>query len=97
MKDIDGLTGKDIGLKTVRGRLLTTKEIAKFLRTSERWVQSHMNDGTFPIRWYLIGERNRVADSADLDEWLHKTMIEAGTALLPLKAIRKIDKEVSAL
>jgi predicted DNA-binding transcriptional regulator AlpA len=92
MKDIDRLTGKDLGLKTVQGKLLTTKEIAKFLRVSERWVQMHMSNGTFPVRWYLIGERNHVTDSADLDDWLSKIMIEAGTAPLPLKAIQKIIK-----
>jgi len=82
--------GKDLGLKSVRGKLLTTKEIACFLRVSERWVQKHMNDGTFPVRWYPIGERDRVVDSADLDEWLKKIVIEAGTTPLPLRASRKI-------
>jgi len=72
MKDIVELTGEDLGLKTVRGKLLTVKEIAKFLRTSERLVHSHMEDGTFPFRWFLFGERNRAADSADFDDWLKK-------------------------
>jgi hypothetical protein len=51
-----------------------------------------MADGTFPVRWYLIGERDHVVDSADLDEWLSKIVIEAGTAPLPLKAVRKLEK-----
>jgi len=93
---MDRLTGKDLGLTAVRGYLLVTKEIAEFLRTSERWVQSHMNDGTFPFRWYLIGERLHAADSADFDDWLHRIMIEAGTAPLPLKAVKKIKKEEEA-
>jgi len=84
------LTGKDLGLKAVRGRLLTTKEVAKFLRVSERWVHKHMADGTFPIRWFLIGERDRVVDSYDLNDWLSKIWIGAGTAPLPLKAERKL-------
>jgi predicted DNA-binding transcriptional regulator AlpA len=87
------ITGKDLGLKAVRGKLLTVKEIAKFLRVSDRWVRSHMIDGTFPVRWYPIGERDHVVDSADLDDWLSKVVIEAGTAPLPLKALRKIKKE----
>jgi predicted DNA-binding transcriptional regulator AlpA len=85
-------TGKQLGLTAVRGKLLTTKEIAAFLRVSVRWVNSHMVDGTFPFRWFLIGERNHVADSADLNGWLEKVVIEAGTAPLPLKAVRKIQK-----
>jgi predicted DNA-binding transcriptional regulator AlpA len=84
------LTGKSIGLKTVKGQLLTTKEIAEFLRVSERWVQAHMKQGTFPIRWFPVGVRDRVVDSADLEEWLSKIWINAGTAQLPLKAERKL-------
>ena len=87
------MTGKDLGLTAVRGRLLITKEIAEFLRTSVRWVESHMNDGTFPFRWYPIGERNHAADSADFDDWLRKIVIEAGTAAVPQKAMEKITQE----
>jgi len=90
MNAIPELTGKAIGLKTVRGRLLKTSEVAGFLRVSERWIQQHMSDGTFPIRWFAIGLRDHVVDSADLDDWLSKTRIEAGTAPLPLKAVKKI-------
>jgi len=91
----DEMTGKALGLKTVRGKLLTTKEVAGFLRVSERWVQHHMQNGTFPIRWFLIGERDRVVDSEDLNTWLSKIYISAGTAPLPLKAERKIKTEAS--
>ncbi len=52
------MTGKELGITAVKGKLLLTKEIARFLRTSERWVQRHMSDGTFPFPWYPIGERN---------------------------------------
>ena len=93
MNDIIELTGNDLGLKTVRGKLLTVKEIAIFLRVSDRWVHKHMDDGTFPVRWFLFGERNRGVDSVDLDNWLKKTVIEAGMAPMPLKAIRKIQKK----
>jgi predicted DNA-binding transcriptional regulator AlpA len=86
-------TGKELGLTAVRGRLLTTNDLANFLRVSERWVQTHMKDGTFPVAWYLIGERDHVVDSADLDDWLKKTRIQAGTALLPVKAVKKLLKE----
>jgi len=90
MNAIPELTGKSLGLTSVKGRLLTTKEVAGFLRVSERWVQDHMADGTFPIRWFPIGLRDRVVDSEDLDTWLSKIRVEAGTAPLPLKAVRKI-------
>jgi len=89
------MTGKDLGLETVRGRLLEVKEIAGFLRVSERWVHMHMADGTFPFQWYPVGERGRAADSADLDDWLKSIVVKAGTAPLPCRADRKI-KEVSA-
>jgi predicted DNA-binding transcriptional regulator AlpA len=91
----EAITGKAIGLKTVRGRLLKTFEVAGLLRVSERWVQHHMQNGTFPIQWFPVGMRDRVVDSADLDEWLSKMKISAGTAPLPLKAERKLRKEVS--
>ena len=91
----EAVTGKDIGLKTVRGRLLTVKEVASFLRVSDRWVQSHMSNGTFPVKWFPIGERDRVVDSTDLDEWLSKIWINAGMAPLPLKAEKKLKQEVS--
>ena len=94
MKNIP--TGKDLGLKSVRGRLIDANEIAEFLHVSPRWVHKKMQDGTFPIRWRTIGERGRVVDTADLDDWLKKTVINAGTvpAELPFKAVRKIKMEV---
>ena len=91
----EAVTGKDIGLKTVRGRLLKVREVAAFLRVSPRWVESHMNEGTFPVRWLHIGPRDRVVDSADLEEWLSKIWVNAGMAPLPLKAERKLKQEAS--
>jgi len=85
-----GITGKDLGLTAVKGRLITIKEIAEFLRTSERWVQLHMKDGTFPFPWYPIGERNHAADSADVDQWLSSIRVPRGAALVPKRAIKKI-------
>ena len=89
-------TGKDLGLTVIKGRMVTTKEIAEFLRTSERWVQLHMKDGTFPFPWYPIGERLHTAESTDIDQWLSSIKVPAGTALVPKRAIRKIKKEVNA-
>jgi predicted DNA-binding transcriptional regulator AlpA len=92
-------TGIDLGLTAVRGRLLVVAEIAAFLRTSERWVQLHMNDGTFPFTWYDIGERNHAADSCDFDEWLISIRVKAGKAAIPKKSVREIveGKEVAAV
>jgi len=89
---VEGTTGKSMGLKAVRGTILIVSELAKFMRVSERWIYSHMDDGTFPIRWFLFGERNRGVDSADFDEWLYKIVVEAGTAPLPLRAVKKIQE-----
>ena len=86
------MTGKELGLKTVKGQILRTKEIAAFLRVSIRWVQVHMKDGTFPVPWYSIGYKERGCDSADLDEYLRKIKVEAGESILPVKAKRKIKK-----
>jgi predicted DNA-binding transcriptional regulator AlpA len=91
------LNGKQLGLSTVKGKLLTSKEIADFLRVSDRWVRSHMNDGTFPFTWYPIGERNHVADSWDFDQWLSSIKVQAGTVLLPKRSVNKIlEEEVCA-
>jgi len=90
-------TGSDLGLTAVRGRLLTTVEIADFLRVSDRWINLHMNDGTFPFRWYPIGERLHAADSYDIDKWLLSIRVEAGSAPLPLRrrARQKREKEAA--
>lgn len=87
------MTGKELGLTAVRGQLLMPGEIAPFLRVSERWVREKMQKGTFPIRWYPVGERDRLVDSADLNDWLVKIRAEKGTAELPNKAKREIQKK----
>jgi len=92
----DVLTGKDLSLTSVKGQLLTTKEIAVFLRTSEKWVINHMKDGTFPFDWYQVGDRNHVADKCDLDRWLSMIKVQAGTAPVPKKSLKKIKEEVRA-
>jgi predicted DNA-binding transcriptional regulator AlpA len=86
----DVITGNELGLKALRGRAVTVKEISSLLRTSERWVEVHMSDGTFPFAWYQIGPKTRVADSMDIDEWLLKIKVPAGCAPLPKKAINQI-------
>jgi len=88
------ISGKDIGMKTIRGYLMTVRDVAAFLKVSVRWVEMHMAEGTFPVRWFPVGLRGRVFDSADIDEWLSKIWIEAGEATLPLKAVRKASKPV---
>ena len=90
MKDNVGLTGEELGLTAVRGRVLIVPEIAKFLRMSERWVRAHMDDGTFPFRWFPISPYTRGCDSADLDDWLKKTVVKPGNTPAPLKAVREI-------
>jgi len=87
------LTGKALGLTSVRGRLLLPKEVATFLRISERTIEDRMKKGTFPIRWYPLGVKNRMVDSEDLNDYLKKVMAEAGKAVLPDTAIKKIVKQ----
>jgi hypothetical protein len=86
------LTGKDLGLSAIKGKPLNVKEIAAFLRVSERWVQKGMKNGTFPIDWLPIGERDHLVDSVDLDNFLKNIKVEAGTAYLPPRAVKKILK-----
>jgi predicted DNA-binding transcriptional regulator AlpA len=83
-------SGKIPGMKAVRGKLLTVKEVSSFLRVSERWIQAHMVDGSFPLRWYPIGERDRLVDSADLDDWLLKIRVPAGTRPVPKKSEKEV-------
>jgi hypothetical protein len=66
-------------IPAVRGILLTTKEVGLILRSSTRWVEKNMADGTFPFRWYLFGPRLRMCDSADLNDWIEKMRIPAAT------------------
>jgi len=70
-------TGKEYGLTSVRGQLLSVEEAASFMGMSGRWVRKHMKNNTFPVKWYAIGPRCRVIDSADLDDYFKKTGIES--------------------
>jgi len=87
------LTGKQLGLTAVRGWLMLPDEIAPFLRVSPRWIRNGMQNGTFPIRWRYINSKCRVVDSADLNDFLADIYRDAGTALLPTGALKKILKE----
>jgi excisionase family DNA binding protein len=89
-------TGEELGLKKFKGKSLTTKDVARFLCVSERWVQSRIKDQTFPIKCFSVKTRDRVFDSADVDKYLSVIMMSAGNAELPLKAVKKIlSKEVA--
>ena len=83
------LQGKELGLTVEKERLLTVKEVSGFLRVSERWIHKQMEKRTFPIRWYPIGGRNKGVSQSELDDWLRKIVVEAGTAPLP-KAVKKV-------
>jgi hypothetical protein len=84
------ITGESLGLTTVRGKLLLPGEVASFLRKSERSVQDQMQKGTFPIRWYPVGPRNRMFDSEDLNDYMEKIRVEVG------KTVETKNEEVSA-
>ena len=87
------MTGKDLGLKAVRGKLLDVKEVASLLNVSERWVQDRMHEGKFPIRWFPIGPHCRFVDSADLDDWLKRVCVETQLPVAYKRA--KKNKKVS--
>jgi len=87
------ITGKDLGLTAVRGRMLHPRDMAPFLGISVRTIEAQMHNGTFSIRWYFMGVKDRVVDSEDFNDFLEKKRVEAGTALLPKKAIKTICKK----
>ena len=89
------ITGKSFGLKSFRGYAMKVKDVAALLAVSPRWIEIHLNKGTFPIRWFPVGPRGRVFDSADVEEWLSKIFVRAGSASLPLKRRASIKKEVA--
>jgi len=91
----DVLTGKALGLPTIKGHMITVHEIALFLRTSDKWVIMHMNDGTFPSDWFPVGERNHLVNSNDFDRWLCSIKVQAGNAPVP-KESKKAKKEEKA-
>ena len=93
MKNIPEITGESLSLRAVRGRLLLPKEVATFLRKSERTIQDQIQRNKFPIPLYLTGPKNRLIDSEDLNDYLEKIRKEAGATKLPVKAIRKNSKK----
>ena len=84
------MTGKDLGLTVVKGRMLHPKEIASFLGVSERFIRGLIQSGELPIRRYSLSTRHRVVDSNDLDTYLTEIRVEAGKAILPSKALKEI-------
>jgi len=93
---MEEITGKDFGLKNLKGRPLVTNEVAQIMRTSESWVRHGMRDGTFPVPYRKISPRIHIVDSVDLDDYLSKILHEPGKAQMPLRAIKKLQKEVIA-
>jgi excisionase family DNA binding protein len=88
------VTGANLGLTAVKGRLLTVKEVANFFRVSERTIEKRIKAKQFPFEWIPFGERSFRADSKDVDEWLHKIKISAGIDYpLPKRAVEKIKKK----
>jgi excisionase family DNA binding protein len=87
------VTGADLGLTTVKGRMLTVKEVADFLRVSERTIEKRIKAKLFPFEWVPFGARSFRADSKDVDAWLRKIKISAGIEYpLPKRAERKSRK-----
>jgi excisionase family DNA binding protein len=77
-RHMNEITGADLGLTTVKGRLLTVKEVADFCHISERTVEKRIKKKLFPFGWFPFGVRSFRADSEDLDDWLCKIKISAG-------------------
>jgi predicted DNA-binding transcriptional regulator AlpA len=77
--------GADFGMKRFHGRAMKVSELARVIGVSSRWIEMHMNDGTLPFTWYPIGYRTNIVDSAEVDEWLTRIAVPAGTAQVPVK------------
>ena len=80
------VTGKALKLTSVRGQLLLPREVASFLRISERTMEEWIQKGKLPIRLYPVGPKNRMIDSEDLNDYLAKIRVEAGTNV-PARAV----------
>ena len=65
--------GKLIGFKSMRGYAMKPKEVGAVLRKSERWVNKHIKNKTFPLKVYQVGPSCRFFDSADLDDLLKES------------------------
>jgi len=90
---VSALTGESLGLTAVTGRLLMPREVARFLRVSERYVQQLIQDGDLPVSHFPISTKVQRIASEDLNNYLAKIRAEAGSALLPTGAVKKIGRE----
>jgi predicted DNA-binding transcriptional regulator AlpA len=87
------MTGKEAGIKAIRGRLLDASEVADILHMSGSWVRHKMATAAFPLRWFPLAGHARRIDSADLDDYLASIAVPAGKAKPTQKAARKISEE----
>jgi predicted DNA-binding transcriptional regulator AlpA len=88
------MTGADLGITSVKGRLLTVKEVAGFCKISERTVEIRIKKKRFPFGWFPFGAKTFRADSKDVDAWLDSMKTSEGIDYpLPKRAIEKIRKE----
>jgi excisionase family DNA binding protein len=88
------MTGAALGFTSVKGKMLTVKEVADFLRVSERTIEKRIKAKQFPFEWVPFGERSFRADSKDVDAWIRKIKTSEGIDYpLPKRAIEKIKKE----
>ena len=62
--------------KPVRGELLTIEEAAKYIRLGKTSLYHCINKGDIPYFNPPMGKM--MVDSADLDDWLHRSKIPAG-------------------
>ena len=61
-----------------RGRPLTIKKAVCETGIGKDWFYRHMDNGTLPFPWYLLGPGLRKMDSADIKDWLDAQKIPAG-------------------
>ena len=76
---------KQTNSSVIRGELLSIEEVAPQMRYSGRWIRQMIKEGTFPIRYYRVGPRGILVDSADLNDWLIKMRVEPGIPVTKFK------------
>jgi predicted DNA-binding transcriptional regulator AlpA len=65
-----------------RGKWLTPEEMAKKAGLSVSWVYKAIRKGTCPWDVFPVTATKKIADSADIDEWLEKNKMPAGEAVI---------------
>ena len=66
-------------ITAVRGKLITIGEAVEMYPLAKDWYYRHMEAGTLPFPWYQLSVGKRTMDTADIESWLYKCKVPAGS------------------